>query len=324
MTTQRLPIFKQLVVLVFLISGLLAWNIAAPTWRALATTTPASCTPSGTYGTDTFDAANTPPNPIVISSAGAYHVWVRAEVPSVSSSSPLLLNIDSATGTNCYAVPGSAFTTAYTSTQSAWVWVDATAGLTAPTLTQANHKLVVTGTQNGAALDSIEFLSDPNCNPNTTNCTPAVDTTPPTVSLSAPANNATVSGTTTVIATASDNVAVASVQFRLDGANLGSVDTTSPYSYAWNTTTATNASHILTAIATDTSGNTTTAATVTVTVNNSTTTIVGDLDGDGHVTGHDLSIFLAHYGTNYVPAEFDGVTIVEAHDLSILLSNYGK
>src|SRR6266850_307509 len=66
------------------------------------------------------------------------------------------------------------------------------------------------------------------------------DSTPPTVSVSAPANGATVSGTTTVSATASDNVGVAGVQFKLDGANLGAEDTTSPYSVSWNTTTTSN------------------------------------------------------------------------------------
>ena len=41
------------------------------------------------------------------------------------------------------------------------------------------------------------------------------DTTPPTVSLTAPTNGATVSGTVTVAANASDNVGVAGVQFAL-------------------------------------------------------------------------------------------------------------
>ena len=49
-------------------------------------------------------------------------------------------------------------------------------------------------------------------------------------SLTAPAGGATVSGTVTVTANASDNVGVAGVQFKLDGANLGAEDTTSPYS----------------------------------------------------------------------------------------------
>ena len=64
------------------------------------------------------------------------------------------------------------------------------------------------------------------------------DTTAPTVSVTAPANGATVTGTVTVSATASDNVGVAGVQFLLDGVNLGAEDTSSPYAVSWNTTTA--------------------------------------------------------------------------------------
>jgi hypothetical protein len=63
----------------------------------------------------------------------------------------------------------------------------------------------------------------------------AADTTPPTVSVTAPAAGATVSGPVTVTATASDNVGVAGVQFKVDGVNLGAEDTTGPYSIAWNT-----------------------------------------------------------------------------------------
>ncbi len=102
--------------------------------------------------------------------------------------------------------------------------------------------------------------------------TTAADTTPPTVSISSPVNGVTVSGTITVTANASDNVGVASVQFLLDGANLGSLDTASPYSVSWNTATASNASHALSAIAKDAAGNSTTSAGVTVTVNNAPAT----------------------------------------------------
>src|SRR6202140_1618656 len=97
------------------------------------------------------------------------------------------------------------------------------------------------------------------------------DTTPPSVSISSPTANQTVTGTIPVTATASDNVAVASVQFKLDGANLGSLVTSAPYQISWNTTSATNASHSLTAVATDTSNNSTTSTAVAVTVNNDTT-----------------------------------------------------
>src|SRR5262249_9509636 len=101
---------------------------------------------------------------------------------------------------------------------------------------------------------------------------PPADTTPPTVSVTSPANGATVSSTMTVSASASDNVGVASVQFLLDGANAGAAVTTAPYQISWNTTTATNGSHSLTARARDAAGNTTTSAAVNVTVNNSDTT----------------------------------------------------
>lgn len=94
------------------------------------------------------------------------------------------------------------------------------------------------------------------------------DTTRPTVALSSPGSGATVSGTTAVSATASDNVGVVGVQFKLDGAGLGAEDTTSPYSVSWSTTTATNGSHTLTAVARDAAGNSTTSASVTVTINN--------------------------------------------------------
>jgi hypothetical protein len=71
-----------------------------------------------------------------------------------------------------------------------------------------------------------------------------------------------------VTADASDNVGVAGVQFKLDGANLGAEDTTAPYSIPWDTTTASNGSHTLTAVARDTSGNQATSDPVTVTVSN--------------------------------------------------------
>jgi hypothetical protein len=102
----------------------------------------------------------------------------------------------------------------------------------------------------------------------TVNNAPPPDTTPPSASLSAPANGATVSGTVAVSASASDNVGVTGVQFKLDGANLGAEDTAAPYSVSWNTATAANGTHTLTATARDAAGNRTTSAAVTVTVNN--------------------------------------------------------
>jgi hypothetical protein len=101
---------------------------------------------------------------------------------------------------------------------------------------------------------------------------PSGDTTPPTVSISSPSAGATVSGSSVAItANASDNVALAGVQFRLDGSNLGSEDTSAPYSFTWNTTTTSNGSHTLTAVARDSSNNTTTSSGISVTVSNAVT-----------------------------------------------------
>ncbi len=99
------------------------------------------------------------------------------------------------------------------------------------------------------------------------------DTTPPSVSVTAPAAGSVVSGAAvTVSATASDNVGVAGVQFKLDGANLGGEDTSAPYGISWNSTLAGNGSHTLTALARDAAGNRTTSLAVTVTVSNADTT----------------------------------------------------
>jgi hypothetical protein len=84
---------------------------------------------------------------------------------------------------------------------------------------------------------------------------PPGDTTAPTVALTSPAAGATVSGSVSIAASASDNVAVVGVQFKLDGANVGSEDTTAPYSVAWNTAAVTNGSHTVTAVARDAAGN---------------------------------------------------------------------
>src|SRR6267143_6411293 len=94
------------------------------------------------------------------------------------------------------------------------------------------------------------------------------DTTPPTVSITSPASGTIVAGTISVTASASDNVGVVGVQFLLDGLNAGTEVTAAPYSVSWNTTTASNSSHSLTAVARDAAGNRTPSAPVAVTVSN--------------------------------------------------------
>ena len=142
-----------------------------------------------------------------------------------------------------------------------------------PTLVTA-HSVTITGlapsTTYNWRVRSMDAAGNETVSANSTFATAAVsDTTVPTVTWSGPPANSILLGTVTLTATASDNVAVGGVQFLLDGNTLlGTEDTTSPYSFSWNTTTASNGTHTLQARARDTSGNTATTAAISVTVDN--------------------------------------------------------
>lgn len=91
----------------------------------------------------------------------------------------------------------------------------------------------------------------------------------PTVTVTMPAPGATLSGTVELAATAMDDVAIASVDLRVDGNSItGGFDTSAPYSVLFDTTTLTDGAHVITATARDTAGNSTTSTPVNVTVDN--------------------------------------------------------
>ncbi|MEW6304923.1 MAG: Ig-like domain-containing protein [Verrucomicrobiota bacterium] len=110
-----------------------------------------------------------------------------------------------------------------------------------------------------------DFVGATNDNP------PPPDSAPPAVALTAPANNATVAGTIVISADASDNVAVAGVQFKLNGGDLGVELASAPYTMNWNTAAVPNGTYTLTAVARDAAGNQATSSPATVNVNNETT-----------------------------------------------------
>lgn len=95
------------------------------------------------------------------------------------------------------------------------------------------------------------------------------DTTSPTTSITSPISGNTVSGTATISADASDNVAVTKVEF-YQGSTLLGTDISLAYSYSWDTTTVVNGTYSLTTKAYDAAGNTGTSDVVSVTVNNVT------------------------------------------------------
>jgi hypothetical protein len=95
----------------------------------------------------------------------------------------------------------------------------------------------------------------------------STDSTPPTASITSPADGGTVSGGVGVTAAASDNVAVKKVELYVDGV-LAATSTASPYSFAWDTTSAGNGAHWLYARAYDAAGNYGSAGVTLVTVDN--------------------------------------------------------
>ena len=139
------------------------------------------------------------------------------------------------------------------------------------TFDPAHNLFVFEGGAQNAPLIAL-FRYDPNTPP-----TEIFDTGSPSVSMTLPANNATVTGTITVSATASDpanpnttdSVGITGVQFLLDGASMSGINAGSgpSFSIGWNTAGATNGSHTLSATAYDEAGNTATSS-ILVTVSN--------------------------------------------------------
>jgi hypothetical protein len=101
---------------------------------------------------------------------------------------------------------------------------------------------------------------------------PDIDTTAPVASITSPSNNATISGVISVSISASDNVDVSKVELYINR-NLYVSDSSSPYTFTWDTTKYANGTYTLTAVAYDSAGNIGQSATVTVNVLNQQDTI---------------------------------------------------
>jgi beta-glucanase (GH16 family) len=117
---------------------------------------------------------------------------------------------------------------------------------------------------------------------------PTVSTTVrnvPSVTITAPTANAALTGTAatlTATASAPTGRTVSSVQFIVDGVNVGALDTASPYTQTFDTTVWSNATHSITAVVADSAGVTTTSSSVSVTISN---TVAGGGGGTGGGTG---------------------------------------
>jgi len=121
----------------------------------------------------------------------------------------------------------------------------------------------------------------------------------PSVSLVSP--GATVSGTVTLTANASDDQAVIAVRFLVDGALIGS-DATAPYTIDWDTTTVANGAVTLTAEADDAAGNTGVSAGIVVTAQNAAAVTLSQLQAQ--IFGPTCSVPGCHSGptSNTLPS----------------------
>ena len=145
------------------------------------------------------------------------------------------------------------------------------------------------------------------------------DTTAPTAAITAPADGTTISGTTPVSVTATDNIGVTKVELYANGTLMDTL-TTAPYDFSFDTAILTNGSHALMAKAYDAAGNIGNSATVNVTVSNG--------GGGGDTTAPTTSITSPTDGTTLSgtatvtadAADNVGVTKVELYADGTLMS----
>jgi hypothetical protein len=105
-------------------------------------------------------------------------------------------------------------------------------------------------------------------------------TTFPDVAIAAPMSDDLLSGSVDVDVDATDETGVAQVELFVDGSSAG-IDATAPYSFTWDSTTAGDGVHTLTAEATSTSGGATTSAPVSVRIDNTAPTVAVTAPSDG-------------------------------------------
>ncbi|MDQ5841425.1 MAG: Ig-like domain-containing protein, partial [Chloroflexota bacterium] len=113
---------------------------------------------------------------------------------------------------------------------------------------------------------------------------PPPDTTAPSVTVTAPTAGATVSGSSaTLSANATDNVAVTSVKWFVDGVEVAADTNGAPWTATWNSTTVADGGHTVVAKAADAAGNLGTSDSVSFTVSNAP--VGGALFSDGFESG---------------------------------------
>ncbi len=189
---------------------------------------------------------STPPPIVTPPPTPAPTLSLSASPASITSGQSSTLSWSSTNATSCTASGGWTGTKSTSGTQSV-----------TPTVT-TSYSLSCTGS--GGTINQSTSV--------TITTIPTLDTIPPTVSLTAPISGSTLSGLTTLSASASDNAGVIGVQFKIDGTATGVEKTAAPYTLSLDTTTITNGTHSITAAARDAAGNVTTSNAASVTISN--------------------------------------------------------
>ncbi|HEX7771291.1 MAG TPA: Ig-like domain-containing protein, partial [Pyrinomonadaceae bacterium] len=96
--------------------------------------------------------------------------------------------------------------------------------------------------------------------------TVTIDNVPPAVAFSNPSNGAAITGAVNLAVNVTDASGVQKVQYYRDSNVLLGTSLSAPFGLSWDSTTVTEGSHTLFAVATDLAGNTATSATISVTV----------------------------------------------------------
>jgi peptidoglycan/xylan/chitin deacetylase (PgdA/CDA1 family) len=202
--------------------------------------------------------------------------WYKSSVPVTFSAFTR-----SALGTFSFCDGSPAFPASSTWTKATWTTQAVPAGVD-------GLSFALTITSNG-------FLTVDDAGIDDAAPTGPADTTAPTVSVTSPTGG-TVAGTTTLAASAADNIAVDHVDFLVDGTVVGTA--TGPYTYPWSSRTVSNGTHTLRARAVDVNGNTTTSAPTTFVVSNSLTNLARNPSLESATGSTPTCWQLGGYGNN--------------------------
>jgi len=198
------------------------------------------------------------------------HTWTQQNPPSSPPGAryPMLAYDSLRSLTTFYSSPGSVWT--YSVGGNQWTQISTVGGGPPVISNSQGPEYQTIAWDYDASSDTYVSVDYGGCG----GCTPFVwklklgsgASAPPPVQITSPATCSVVSGNVTV--TANAGASAVSVQFLLDGSNLGSLETSPPYSVPWSSSSATNGIHQLSAKATDASSNSGFATAVPVQVNN--------------------------------------------------------